>query len=259
MKKPTDLTDVTFLIPTRLDSIDRLVNLQAVIKFLQESFITNIHILEADSYNSKLIDTVIPTGIKTTFIKDYDPVFFRTSYINQMVRACETPFLSVWDTDVITPPKQILKCVDLLRSGNANFAYPYKKRFLDTSKIIRDLFLESNDWQVLDKHQNKMKQMYVPNPVGGAFFANREAYIESGIENTTFYGWGIEDGERINRWIGLGYKFKQVQGNIYHLTHARGLNSTFQSKTQRAIKKLELERIRNLSKEELKKEVEGWN
>lgn len=101
------LTDCTFLIPTRLDSIDRLVNLKATVEFLQNNFETNIQILEADSFNSTLIKVIISDGIEHTFVEDHDPIFFRTYYINQMVKKCKTPFLSVWDTDIIAPPNQI--------------------------------------------------------------------------------------------------------------------------------------------------------
>ena len=59
-----ELSDVTFLIPTRLDSIDRLVNLKATIEFILEHFDTNIYILEADSFNSRLIDAFVPKKIK---------------------------------------------------------------------------------------------------------------------------------------------------------------------------------------------------
>ena len=70
-----------------------------------------------------------------------------------------------------------------------------------------------------------MIPLYAPNPVGGAFFARHSAYIESGGENESFYGWGLEDGERYNRWKNLGYKMKQVKGPLYHMTHPRFLNS----------------------------------
>jgi len=259
MKPKSNLTDVTFLIPVRLDSIDRLVNLKAVLRFLHENFLSNIQVLEADCFNTGLIKSIVNDSIDYIFIEDHDPIFFRTNYINQMVRNCKTPYLSVWDTDVIVPPDQILKSVEFLRLGQADFVYPYEKKFLDTSKIIRELYLVDNDWKVLDKHQKKMRKLYPPNPVGGAFLANREKYIESGIENLNFYGWGIEDGERVIRWNKLGYKYKRIQGNLYHLTHERGSNSTFHNDSQKTLKLNELSRISSMTKEELQEEVLGWH
>jgi hypothetical protein len=76
--KKQNLTDVTFLIQTRLDSIDRLVNLRTTVRYIQKHFDTNIHILEADRYNSQLIASVVPNGVKITFVEDHDPIFYRT-------------------------------------------------------------------------------------------------------------------------------------------------------------------------------------
>lgn len=255
----TNLKDCTFLIQMRLDSIDRLVNLKSTVEFILKNFDTNIHVLEADGFNSKLIQSVIPDKVKYTFKEDFDPIFFRTNYTNQMVRECPTPFIVNWEPDVIAPPEQVVQAVELLRSGEADFSYPYEHYFLDTSKILRELYITSQDLNVLIKHQKKMMRLYAPNPVGGAFFANRIKFIESGIENLNYYGWGIEDGERYVRWEGLGYSIKRVKGNLYHLTHHRGLNSNFHSVNQRKIKKEEIDRIRMLSKNELESEVKSWN
>ena len=257
--KKYNLKDVTFLIQTRLDSIDRLVNLRSTVKYILEHFDTNIHILEADRYNSQLVSTVVPAEVKVTFVKDFDPIYYRTYYINKMLKACSSPIISIWETDIIVPPLQITQSVDLLRSNEADFVSPYEKRALDTSTIIRDLFLFSEDWQVLEKHQHKMKEMYAPNPVGGAFFANRVAYVESGMDNLNIYGWGIEDGERVTRWKILGYRFNRTQGNLYHLTHSRGINSNFYTNEDRNLKLKELHRISNMKEEELKEEVSRWN
>lgn len=257
MKTRIDLTDVTFLIQTRLDSIDRLINIRTTVEFLQKHFNTHIHILEADRYNSQLIASVV-NGVTITFVEDYDPIFYRTLYINQMLKKCETPFLSIWETDIIVPPEQVVQSVEWLRTNYADFVSPYEKKALDTSTIIRDLFLYTGDWRILEKHQGKMTPMYPPNPVGGAFFANRNAYIESGSDNLSFYGWGMEDGERVTRWSVLGYKYVRVPGNLYHLTHSRGINSTFHTKEQRSLKLKELKQIQTMTKQELKEKISDW-
>lgn len=80
-----------------------------------------------------------------------------------------------------------------------------------------------------------MIEMYSPNPVGGGFLAKRKAYMEAGMENERFYGWGREDGERINRWKILKYRYVRVPGPLFHLTPERGLNSRFHSSKQDSI------------------------
>jgi hypothetical protein len=103
--------------------------------------------------------------------------------------------------------------------------YPYKKKLLDISCELRELFFESKNIDILDKHQNKMKPMYPPASVGGAYFCRREDYMKIGLESEDFYGWGAEDGERYGRFEGYGYKVGRVEGVLFHLTHPRLSNS----------------------------------
>ncbi|MDN5213734.1 galactosyltransferase-related protein [Fulvivirgaceae bacterium BMA12] len=258
MTAKTNLKDVTFLIPLRLDSIDRLENLLEIVDFINRNFDTYIHVLEADEYNNTLLSRLLPVEVKITFEEDFDPVFHRTYYINQLVRKTFTPIVAIWDSDVLVTKEQILEAVGIVRDKKADFASPYKKKALDTSKIVRELYFQTKNFNVLKENELKMKELYAPNPVGGGFFANRLAYLASGLENEFFYGWGKEDGERINRWETLGYKFKRVEGYMYHLTHERGINSGFHSKRQVEIKQAELERLAMMSKEQLLKEMSTW-
>ncbi|MFD2036244.1 galactosyltransferase-related protein [Belliella marina] len=104
-----------------------------------------------------------------------------------------------------------------------------------------------------------MKELYRPTPVGGVFMADKKAYIESGMENEGFYGWGREDAERVNRWKILGYIHKHTQGALYHLTHERGINSQFHSQRQDDIKFSKLLQVLVMSQNELKEEIENWD
>lgn len=130
-----------------------------------------------------------------------------------------------------------------MRSGDADFVYPYEKQFLDTSAVFRKLYVQERKIEILEQNTKKMKEMYPPNPVGGGFLANLKAYKEVGIENENFYGWGLEDGERYYRWENLGYKVKRVPGVMFHLSHTRGLNSGFHNADQVYIKNKEITKV----------------
>ena len=147
-----------------------------------------------------------------------------------------TQFISIWDRDVIIPIEQIVQSVDLLRKGKADLLHPYEKKFLDTSIILRKLFIQEEKLEVLENNISKMKELYLPEPVGGVFLANRKSYIKAGFENEEFYGWGLEDGERFYRWGKLGYKIQRIPGPLFHLTHGRGINSTFHNATNNFLK-----------------------
>ena len=257
-EKKENLADVTFLFPIRLDSIDRLENLIEVVNFINAHFTTNIHVLEASSYCNGLLERLLPE-ITYTYHQDDDPVFHRTRYINEMLKASSTKIVAVWDSDVLVKPEQIIQSVDLLRNKKADFVFPYDGKFLDTSKIVRELYMEKKLLKLLVENAGKMQALYEPKPVGGGYFADRESYIASGMENESYYGWGLEDGERVNRWKVLEYKVERVKGDMYHLTHERKYNSTPQSPIQHELKRsMQLHLVR-MSKEEMQKEISTWN
>ena len=258
MMEKLDLKDVTFIIPLRIDTIKRLENTLVIVDFLLENFATQVNILEASGRDTGILRRLLPDEVNYCFKEDFDNVFHRTRYINELANSCETPFISLWDTDVIVPIRQIEETMKLLRDEEASFVTPYRSRFLDTSPILRDLYIGTRDIGLLEKHQGKMEKMYTPNPVGGVFFAHSKSYKDSGMENERFYGWGREDGDRVNRWRILSYKHMHVDGPLFHLTHERGVNSNFHSPNQDDVKLAELNRSLAMSGSELRKEVESW-
>lgn len=239
-----NLKDTTFLIPVRIDSIMRLENLLTVSNFLVENFETTVKVLECAPYCNGLLRRLLDQKIYCYFQEDNDPVLFRTRCINEMALLANTSYVAVWDADVIVPVKQILSAVDLLRNKQADFTYPYKEQFLDTTAIIRKMFLKKGGIEILEKNMSKMNSWYMPNPVGGAFIAEMKSYKEAGLENENFYGWGPEDIERFNRWQKLGYKIERISGPLFHLSHDRGVNSTYQNNDQYNLKNREIAKVR---------------
>lgn len=253
-----DLKDVTFMITLRIDSVDRLENTLVIVDFLMRNLETQIKVLETSGRDTGILRKLLPKETAYFFREDFDNIYHRTKYINELARFCQTPFISLWDADVIVPIKQILETMKLLRNREADFVTPFQDRAFDTSYILRDLYIRTRDISLLEKHQGKMKAMYTPKPIGGVFFAHRQSYIDAGMENERFYGWGREDGDRVNRWRILDYKHTHIEGPLFHLTHERGINSTFHSSNQDDVKLAELKRTVAMSKRELKDEVEDW-
>lgn len=245
-----DLSDVTFLIPLRLDSVHRLENLLLTVGFLRRYFSCRIVVWEADCYPNGLVERCLPE-VDYRFIEDKDPVFYRTYYLNEMARQVATPYLSLWDTDVVTSPVQIMQAVEALRKGEARMAYPYDGRFAEVSYPLRELYRKTEEIEVLLQHTEKMKILCGIS--GGAVFAEKDAYAEAGMENEHFYGWGAEDDERLVRWKNLGYKIFRATGMLFHLTHARLQNSAYLSEAYRELAYGELLAARDYSGEEIRK------
>lgn len=238
---------LSILILIRMDTVERIENVISVVRFISKNLPFKIGLFECTPYCNGILQTLLKREIEYTFIEDHDPVLHRTRYINHMTMNTITPYIAVWDADVILAPKQVLKALEILQAGEADFVIPYEKQALDTTPIIRNLFLEDGKLETLEQNKNKMKEIYAPNPLGGAFMANLEAYKKAGMENEDFYGWGLEDGERYYRWQKLGYKIKRVPGPLFHLSHGRGINSMFHHPDQELIKRKETLKAKRLA------------
>lgn len=252
----TDLTDVTFMIPIRVDSLVRLENLILTTRFLSEHFNCHIIVLEADTCNNGIIRKMLGKRVEYYFVEDDDSVFYRTRYINSMTEKVKTPFLCIWDADVVVPVLQIAEAVEKMRTEGFEVALPYDGRALDTSVSIRNLFMQSRRIGVLQRQRNKMNPLHKNLTLrGGAVFVNTDAYKKAGMDNLSFYGWGSEDFDRYERWTILGYRIYIVIGVLFHLTHPRGENSTFSRKNQVVDSETALFKTRVSSRQELLERV----
>ena len=242
MKK--NIRDMTLIIPIRFDSVVRLENLILSVQSLLKNFDTHIMVLEAASYTNGLVQKILGNKITYSFLEDRDSVFYKTKYLNIMTRRTCTPFIGIWDADVIIPKEQIMDSVEKLRQGFA-IAYPYDGHFYDTSFVIRELYIQNKNIRFLLRNKDKMDLIYGDKMIGGAVFVNREAYIKAGMVSEKFYGWGPEDFELYERLKILGLKIHRSEGPLFHLTHNRGSNSAFRSMEQ--LKTTNQERTTTLS------------
>lgn len=246
-----ELYDLTVLMPVRIESLERLENVLAVVRYIGRYFKTNIMVLEAARSNNGILSGLLPSDVHYVYVRDNDPVFYRTSYINQMASEVQTDFLSVWDADVVFSPSQVFEAMVKLRSGKVDFCYPYDGEFLDTSKLVREAFLESGDVSLLEELKDLMTSPYGGGMRGGAFLVNSHKYREVGMENLKFYGWGPEDWERYERWMNLGCKIGDVKGCLFHLSHPRDMNGTHNSSQQRMFTHYERTLVMYSSKDEI--------
>lgn len=222
----TDLTDVTFLVPLRIDSPERKENADTLIKYTLRHFNTYFIVLEADANRKYFPDNEFK-GFHYEFVEDTNEIFHRTKWINLLISMVKTPYVAVWDADAISPPEQIIKSLELLRAGNAVMSFPYDGRFYSCDKVSSDLFKKMHDIEILIKRVSVMRLMHGYHSVGGAFIVHKGKYLEIGGENENFYGWGPEDTERVKRLEILGLPIFYSPGVLFHLWHPMGKNSWF--------------------------------
>lgn len=247
--------DVTFLIPVKIDSLIRLENLLLTVRFIKEQFDTHIIVLESAPYPNGIIQSILEEDIEYVFVQDDDPIYHKTKYLNLLTKRAITNIVSIWDADIIIPYEQIIRAVESIRKNDYDVAYPYDGNFLDTSFILRKHYFIYHNIDIFLQNKGKMKSLYtfegIIGAVGGAVFIKREKYIFSGMENESFYGWGLEDGERHYRWLGFGFKIYRSPGCLFHLSHPRDINGHFYSETQKVRAHHSLNEVMNYTKEEM--------
>lgn len=231
-----DLTDTTFILIAKFDTIERLENAIMVTEFITQNFHAEILFLEIGQYPNNIFHRLAPQTLKYEFIEDYDENLHRTWYINKGLEKVNTPYTAVWDIDVVIPPLQVVDAVNKLREGY-EVSYPYDGHFYNTGNLIRKIYLKSRSLAFMCNHIKFMNLLYTDDAVGGAFIINTKNYKYIGGENEVFYGWGIEDGERYMNWLNNGYRIFRAKGPLFHLSHPRGINSLINRDDDVVIKK----------------------
>jgi hypothetical protein len=227
-----DLSSATFIIPIRIESVDRLRNIITVVAFLLENFNTNVLIKEVDT-QSVFKKEALPIlkevldfdfNIKHIFEKSNSSSFHRQRIINEMIIESKTKIIVNYDCDVILPIDSYMDAYQLILNNESDVVYPYgqgsyQKQVFATDEIVSG-FLESGDYSYLDNNSKSYLSDF-----GWVQFFNRDVYIEGGMENENFVAYAPEDKERFYRFTKLGYRIKRIDNVVYHLEHSRGQNS----------------------------------
>lgn len=248
----TDLKDVTFTIPIRIDHQDRIDNLQMIIGYLNHHFDTNIYVIEQDV--TQKINGL--QGCRYEFFPNRTRAFERTFLLNYMARRSETPIIANYDCDVVFQPRQIVEAVQRIRDGKADGMSPYDGMFLRAWRTKLDEFCQEYDVDVLDLGASR-KEHFEHYAVGGAVFWNKEGFIRGGMENERMISYGPEDYERVERFKKLGFRLDRVDGPLIHINHWVGTDSTEQNPW---FKKNwdEYRKIQGMSQRQMEDYVASW-
>ena len=257
-----DLSQATFIIPVRIESLDRLRNVITTTAFLIENFNTNIILKEVDKksvfeakvlpvLNDILDKDVVFTNFNYIFEENHDSLFHRQRILNEMVMEADTNIVVNYDCDVILPMDSYLLAYDMIINGKSDVVYPYGKgeyqKQVDANDDVVSNFLETGDYYHLDSGSRIHTSDF-----GWAQFFKRSVYIEGGLENENFRAYAPEDKERHFRFSKLGYNVDRIaDGWVYHLEHARGDNSWFTNPHMES-NMAEWEKISKMTKGELK-------
>jgi len=131
-----DLSDVSFLIPARIDSRERWENLDAVIKYISNNFDTCIYVLEADC-DQKIQPDEINAKFSYHFVYDSSAVYHKTRYVNMLLRLANSTYAVVWDADVIAHPDLVLSGICKLRETKIISCYSIRWKGIFGRRIAK--------------------------------------------------------------------------------------------------------------------------
>lgn len=205
---------VSIVIPIRVDSTEREENLHCALQYLLQTPFVHIDILEADKERHFYFHP--HERIRYRFMPDNETVFYRTHYLNLLLKDAHYPIVGIWDTDVLVPEKQLTDAIRYIQKGCV-LCFPYDGdfRFLDKEESC------SVRKDITTLREGQGCRLIGRTSVGGAFLVNKTKYLKAGGENEGFYGWGPEDAERVKRLEILELPIARTKGSIYHLYHER--------------------------------------
>ena len=225
-----DLQDVTFVIPFRADSSDRLRNLAIILRYLDEHLHTCFLIAEDDPGEPRfpeVAESLGELGDRCGYLQATPhPGGFihRTRDLNLLIESARTPIVVVYDTDVLLLPAQYRQARAAVDAGAA-MVLPYGGLFVDLERALVEQIectLRVDDVDLFQHGATVLNSF----SAGGAIFYDRQALLAAGGYNENFVSWGFEDLEILHRLSSLGLPIQRVPGPLYHLTHTRTGNSS---------------------------------
>jgi len=228
-----DLSRCTFIIPVSIESKDRLRNTIITLSYLLDKFKTNIILKETGPISIykrdilPVLDKDVTHQIEYIYECTNDSVFHRTRHLNEMLNVCNTPIVVNYDVDVLLPIESYVDSCNLIRNDNVDLVYPYTQqpgRWQKCLVINHNIINEPGFIKHFDPTD------YIASAkctgFGHCQFYKTSSYISGGMENENFISYGPEDFERNMRFKKLGYDVRSITGDVYHIEHERGVNSS---------------------------------
>jgi len=232
--------NLTFLIPVKLETSDRVKNITTVLSYLLSNYDAKILVREFDTrtgFNDLVMTTLNEKFSKKVLKKlnfSYDiqdkKYFHKTKILNDLLEISDTEVVCNYDADVILPVSSVEKAYEMIISGQSDAVYPYGagvyQKAVNYEKDVYRTFINSkmnqDDITVLNSYSTT-----TTSTIGWCQFIRRENYINSFMMNENFAAWGPEDCELYYRLNLLGNKVDRVNDFVYHLEHQRSNDSWF--------------------------------
>ena len=229
------MKDLTYILPTRIESEYRLKNIITSVTYLLKNFPEAKVIVKEVSERATFKFDAVPQikryvnidNLQYIFEDSTDPLFHKTRILNDLILMSDTNIVCSHDVDVIYPVSSHQKAYQLIKEDQFDVIYPYGcgvyQYQVDYPMEVFNSFLSSEfDMNVI---QNLCRTE--SSTIGWTQFYNRAKVISGGLWNENFLSWGAEDCEFYFRFNSLGYRVGRVNDWIWHFEHGRTHNSHY--------------------------------
>ena len=229
------MKDLTFLLPCRIESEDRLRNVVTSVTYLLKNFPESKVILKEVDTHSHFKFRALPTISTHTdtsklihlFEDSTEKFFHKTRILNDLLIASETEIVYNHDVDIVLPVSSYQSAYEAIRIGNVDAVYPFGcgvyQWAVNYSESTFSQFLDSGfDFSVLEDSKFR-----VASSIGWGQMIKRQVEIDVGFWNENFVSWGAEDCEFYFRLNSFGYRVGRINSDVYHFEHGRTFNSHY--------------------------------
>lgn len=227
------MMDLTFLIPTRIETEDRLKNIISSVSYLLRNVPAKVIVKEVSdrqTFKFRAIPEIKKyadiSNLTYLYEESDETLFCKSKVLNDLIEASDTKVVANYDADCILPVDSYFVAYDLINSDQADIVYPYGcgvyQWKIEYSMEMYEKFVQFLDISILDQ-----KKSLANSTIGWTQFVDRQKYIESYMMNENFVSWGCEDDEFYFRMSSLGNRIARIDNYVYHLEHSRTHNSWF--------------------------------
>lgn len=239
--------NLDIIISIKIDSNDRLNNLDITMEYIKTYFDCNVILVEQNNI------PIINNRYDCNYIFEKTDQFFnRQRGLNIGVKHSSSNVIAHYDADILLNPIQLITAVRLIEDGSYDMIYPYDGNFYDVPKSYHENIIFN-----LSSIPLENCKLFNSNSVGGVVVFNKQKFIEGGGANENFKGLGYEDNEIYDRYTKLKYNIARIQGPLYHLNHERK-ETAYDNNPYINDNINEYKRISNMSQSQLIAEISSW-
>ena len=257
------MKDLTYLLPCRIESDDRLRNVITSVTYILKNFPeAKVLVKEVDT-QSNFKESALPQikkyvgdvgQLKHIFEQSDEKFFHKTRILNDLCVAADTPIIYNHDVDVVVPKNSHELAYRSITQEGSDAVYPFGcgiyQWAVNYSDDLLDKFLSSHDGKDFDTSIVQASSVRVPSSIGWGQMITKTAEVSAGLWNEEFISWGAEDCEFYYRLSLFGFKVGRVIDDIFHFEHGRTFNSHYHNPKFQDNDRL-WNKIRTLDKDEL--------